>query len=256
MRSLHIILGALSAYLGASVVGATLPFLSRNTLSLSLSPPLPTQKIPRNETVRPNQPAYYGPSQTALLVMDYLNMLANMMADPERHTLIDSVNLLLATARKNRVPIIHCLIDTSIDPPPMSKIYEQWFTVNKPALEADPELAEEYAEFAPPGNITGRLESVSHRLPGPRSAFINKDLLPFLREYLAVKSLILGGIGTSGVVLGTALQGTDEDFIVAVVEDAVWDPNAQVNQDLLDVVFPVSAWVVSTEEAVGYMKRD
>ncbi|KAF3058322.1 putative isochorismatase hydrolase protein [Daldinia childiae] len=213
--------------------------------------------MPRNETTRPNQPAYYGSSQTALLVMDYLNMLVDMMASPERQALIDSVNLLLATARKNKVPIIHCLIDTSIDPPPTSKIYEQWFTVNKPAIEANPELVEEYADFAPPpGNIAGPLESVSHRLPGPRSAFINKSLLPFLREHLGVKSLILGGIGTSGVVLGTALQGTDEDFIVTVVEDAVWDPNAQVNRDLLDVVLPVSAWVVSTEEAVGYMKRD
>lgn len=188
--------------------------------------------------------------------MDYLNILVDMMANPERQTLIDSVNLLLATARKNKVPIIHCLIDSNIDPPSTSKIYEQWFTTNKPAFEANPKLAQEYAEFAPPANITGRLESVSHRLPGPRSAFINKDLLPFLREDLGVKSLILGGIGTSGVVLGTALQGTDEDFIVTVVEDAVWDPNAQVNRDLLDVVFPVSAWVVSTKEAVGYMKRD
>lgn len=212
--------------------------------------------MPRNETARPNQPAYYGSSQTALLVMDYLNILVDMMTNPERQTLIDSVNLLLATARKNKVPIIHCLIDSNIDPPPTSKIYEQWFTVNKPAIEVNPEIAEEYAEFTPPANVTGRLESVSHRLPGPRSAFINRDLLPFLREDLGVKSLILGGIGTSGVVQGTALQGTDEGFIVTVVEEAVWDPNAQVNRDLLDVVFPVSAWVVSTEEAVGYMKGD
>ncbi|KAI1446561.1 Isochorismatase hydrolase [Annulohypoxylon stygium] len=256
MRSLHIILGTLSAYLSASVIGATPSFPSCNIPSLSPSSPLPSQKMQSNETVKPNQPAYYGSSQTALLVMDYFNMLVDMAKDPQRQALIDSVNLLLATARKNKVPIIHCLLDASIDPPPTSKIYDQWFSANKPALQANPSLAQEYAEFAPPGNITHRLESVSHRVAGPRSAFINKSLLPFLREDLGVKSLILGGIGTSGVVLGTATQGTDEGFIVSVVKEAVWDPNAQVNQDLLDVVFPVSAWVVSAEEAVGYMKND
>ncbi|ETS87764.1 hypothetical protein PFICI_01592 [Pestalotiopsis fici W106-1] len=39
-----------------------------------------------------------------------------------QQSLIDSVKELLVTARKHSVPIIDCLIDTSIDPPPTSKI--------------------------------------------------------------------------------------------------------------------------------------
>lgn len=204
----------------------------------------------------PNQPEYYGPSQTALLFLDYQNVLVNMITDQEERTkLIESAKKLLATARKNKVAVIHCLIDTKIDPPPTSKIYDQWFTIHKPALEATPELAEEYSEFAPTGNSTDGHEIVSLRLPGPRSAFVNKDLLPLLRNKLGVTSLILGGIATSGAIIGTALQGIDEDFVVTVVEDAVWDPNQQVHRNLLDVVLPVSAYVVSTKEAVGYMEK-
>lgn len=213
-----------------------------------------SRDVSRRAAAKPNHPSYYGPSETALLFLDYQNVLFQMITDDaERQSIIDSAKALLSTARKNGYNIIHCLIDTSIDPPETSKIYEQWFTVNKPILEAYPELAEEYPELAPVDNTNARHESVSLRVPGPRSAFINKDLIPLLRNELGVTSLILGGIATSGAILGTALQGTDEDFVVTVVEDAIWDPNGQVHSDLVDVVLPVSGYVASTEEALEYL---
>ncbi|RYP68061.1 hypothetical protein DL771_006902 [Monosporascus sp. 5C6A] len=249
----------LSGYFGAFLAEAKPSFPPSNYLSPPLSPLLSRRPMSGHlmrRDVNPNQPEYYGPSQTALLFLDYQNVLINMITDQgERSNLINSAKQLLATARKNRVAIIHCLIDTDINPPRTSKIYEQWFTINKPALEAMPELAEEYSEFAPTCNSTSRYETISWRLPGPRSAFVNKDLLPLLRNELGVTSLILGGIATSGAVMGTALQGMDEDFVVTVVEDAVWDPNPQIHRDLLDVVFPVLGYVVSTAEAVGYMEK-
>lgn len=208
----------------------------------------------RAAAANPNHPSYYGPSETALLFLDYQNILFDMIPEEEtRQAVIDSAKALLATARRKHLNIIHCLIDVTIDPPPTSKIYEQWFTVNKPVLEAFPELADEYYELAPIENSPARHESVSLRIPGPRSAFAAKDLLPLLRDELGVTSLILGGIATSGAILGTAIQGTDEDFVVTVVEDAIWDPDQQVHSDLVDVVFPVSGYVASTEEAIGFM---
>lgn len=52
---------------------------------------------------------------------------------------------------------------------------------------------------------------------------------------------------------GTATHGTDVGFVVTVVGDACWDPDAHVHDCLVNTVFPSLAWVASVEEAVGYM---
>lgn len=203
-----------------------------------------------------SNPSHYPPHQTALLLLDYQIILTNMISDEDtRQSLIKSAKALLSTAREARIPIIHCLADTKLDPPQTGKIYEDWITIHKPNFEAMPSLATEHAELAPinsPGPHGH--ESISLRPPGYRSALIVKDLVSLLREDLGVTHLILGGIATSGAVLGTATHGTDLDFVVTVVEEAVWDPNEQVHRGLLNVVFPNLAWVSSTEEALKYMK--
>lgn len=231
------------------------PWLNPSVSStLPSAPPLSRHPMAR-QSFNPNQPEYYGPSQTALLFLDYLNVLVNMIPDEDvRQNLIDSAKQLLATARKYKVPIIHCTVDIDLDPAPTTKIYEDWFLINKPAFEAQPELVEEHPDLAPTRNSTGGYETVSLRVAGTRSAFINKDLLPLIRETLGVTSLIIGGIATSGAVIGTALQGIDESFVVTVVRDAVWDPNQQVHEDILDFILPSSAYVVSTMEAVSYLR--
>lgn len=178
-----------------------------------------------------------------------------MIPDEEvRQNLIDSAKQLLATARRYKVSIIHCTVDIDLDPAPTTKIYEDWLSVNKPTFKAQPELVEEYPDLAPTKNSTGGYETVSLRVDGSRSALVNKDLLPLIRQALGVTSLIIGGIATSGAVIGTALQGIDENFVVTDVRDAVWDPNQQVHEDILDVVLPSSADVVSTMEAVRYLR--
>lgn len=194
--------------------------------------------------------------KTALLFLDFLNILVNMIPDEDvRRNLIDSPKQLLATAHKYKVPIIHCTVDIDLDPAPTAKIYEDWFSVNKPAFESQPELFEEYPDLEPTRNSTGGYENVSLRVAGSSFAFINKELLPLIRENLGVTSLIIGGIATSGAVIGTALQGIDENLVVTFVKDAVWDPNQQVHKDILDVVLPSSAYVVSTMEAVHYLRE-
>lgn len=74
-----------------------------------------------------------------------------------RQNLIDSAKQLLAKARKYKVPIIHCTVDIDLDPAPTTKIYEDWFSVNKPAFESQPELVEEYPGLAPTRNSTASL---------------------------------------------------------------------------------------------------
>ncbi|KAI1647135.1 uncharacterized protein F4817DRAFT_316227 [Daldinia loculata] len=71
-----------------------------------------------------------------------------MIQDPEtKQKLIESAKMLLARARESNVAIVHCLIDTTIEPPVTNKVAEQWASVHKPMLIANPELAAEFNEL-------------------------------------------------------------------------------------------------------------
>lgn len=198
------------------------------------------------------QPEAYPGSKTALLLLDYQNILINMIQDPEKkQKLIDSVRSLLKTARGNKIAIVHCVMDTNTDPPPTNKISEQWATVHKPVFSGMPELGAEYSEFISEPTSHGGHETTSFRTPGYRSALVGKGLLPLLREELHIEHLVLGGIATSGAILGTASHASDLDFVVSVVEDACWDPNDQVHRALIDTVLPTLAWICTVDEAVA-----
>jgi nicotinamidase-related amidase len=203
----------------------------------------------------PWKPSSYGPSKTALLLLDYEKAHVDMIQDAKKkELLVASTKELLTTARKRNVAVVHCLMDTKTDPPPINKGTEKWHSMIKPLLSANPELAVEYSDFAiPAGTSNGSHESTSYRNPGYMSAFTAEGLLPLLRKELGVSHLIMAGITTSGPVLGTALHATDLNFVVTVVEDASWDPNEQVHRALIDSVIPTVAWVSKVEEAVGYM---
>ncbi|KAK8127949.1 hypothetical protein PG984_009057 [Apiospora sp. TS-2023a] len=185
------------------------------------------------------KPSAYPPSETALLLLDCQNILINMIQVPgQKDKFINSTKALLDAARKNNVTIVHCLIDTAQDPPPTNKAMEHWATAHKPLLASMPD--------------SGAEETVSTRPPGYRSVLVAERLLSLLRD-AKIKHLILGGIATSGAVLGTAVHGTDLDFVVTVVGDASWDPNQGVHRALMDTVLPTQAWVAAVEEAVGYL---
>ncbi|KAI0886351.1 putative hydrolase protein [Annulohypoxylon maeteangense] len=206
-------------------------------------------------TSEPWKPSSYSPSKTALLLLDYENAHVNMIQDQERREkVIHSTKQLLTAARENNVAIVHCLMDTTIDPPKTSKGTEKWQSMIKPMLTANPDMVAEYSDFAitTETSSNGR-ESTSHRNPGYLSALVDEGLLLLLREKLGVAHLIMSGITTSGPVLGTATHATDLDFVVTVVGDACWDPDEQVHRALLDTVMPVLAWVSTVEEAVGHM---
>lgn len=200
-----------------------------------------------------SKPEGYPPSKTALLMLDYQNILVNMIQDPERKKkLVEAAKTLLETARKNQVAIIHCTMDTSLDPPPTNKVSEAWHTAHKPAFSSMPEIGAEYGELAPTSAATDwSRERVSVRPPGYRSALVGEGLLATLQNELGVKHLVLGGIATSGAIMGTASHATDLDFVVTVVEDACWDPNEQVHRALIDTVLPSLAWISTVDEGVA-----
>lgn len=160
-------------------------------------------------TEDPWRPSSYNPSKTALLLLDYENAHIDMIPDPKtKEIVVNSTKRLLTAARENNVAIVHCLMDTTQDPPIMSKGTEKWLSVIKPLLLANPEMAAHYSDFAIPaaGPTGGGHESTSSRNPGYMSALVADGIVPLLREKLGVGHLIMSGITTSGPVLGTALQ--------------------------------------------------
>lgn len=204
----------------------------------------------------PWKPSSYGPSKTALLLLDYEKAHIDMIEDPKaKETVIMSTKKLLATARENNVAILHCLMDTTSDPPITNKGTEKWHSMIKPLLAANPDIAVEYSDFimtAASAHGEG-CETTFHRNPGYTSALATEGVLSLLREKLDVSHLIISGITTSGPVLGTAMHATNLDFVVTVVEEASWDPNDQVHRALIDSVLQTFTWVATVEEAVGYM---
>ncbi|GAP89387.1 putative isochorismatase hydrolase protein [Rosellinia necatrix] len=200
-----------------------------------------------------HQPAAYPPSKTALLLLDYQNMLVEMMPSPGKESLIESVSALQAAARKNNVAILHCTMDTAVPPPATNKVAATWDAQFKPIFSANPHLGAEFAGFSPADKSRTDRETVFTRAPGIRSALAGEGIISHLRDTLGVNHLILGGIATSGAIMGTMSHATDIGFVVTVVETTCWDPNESVHRSLIDTVIPTLAFVSSVEEAVGYM---
>ena len=79
------------------------------------------------------------------------------------------------------------------------------------------------------------------------SAFAGTDLDLLLRAN-DVRTLVLFGIATSGVVLSTVLEAADRDYRLIVVKDCCADLDADLHDMLVDKVFPRQATVVSADQ--------
>jgi nicotinamidase-related amidase len=80
-------------------------------------------------------------------------------------------------------------------------------------------------------------------------AFTGTDLEVLLRAH-EVRTLILFGIATSGVVLSTVLEAADRDYRLIVVKDCCADLDADLHDTLVDKVFPQQATVVSAADVI------
>lgn len=204
---------------------------------------------------KPNSPFHYGPSKTALLLLDYHNVLMGSIADAaEKEKLIKSTQALLAAARESKTPILHCLIGTSRDPLPVSKLVDRWAEQYKTVFALKPEHALQVAEIA--GDKSSASEHFFERLPGRVSALKSEGILELLKEELGVTSLVLCGIVSGGCVLSTARDGADEDFVVTVVSDACWDRDVEVHDMIMQKIIPMTGHVVGLDEAISILKGE
>ena len=82
------------------------------------------------------------------------------------------------------------------------------------------------------------------------SAFTGTDLQVLLRAK-DVRTLVLFGIATSGVVLSTLMEAADRDYRLIVVKDCCADLDADLHDTLVNKFFPRQATVVSADDVIG-----
>ncbi|EXJ64255.1 hypothetical protein A1O7_00591 [Cladophialophora yegresii CBS 114405] len=194
----------------------------------------------------PTSPLSIPPHETALLLMDYQNILRGLVGDGVWASITNIAAGLRDWALEKNIRVFHCLIDTSpgTQPPGHTRTATKW-KAYEASFAAAPELGRESGLLAVwrPSN----LEANFVRTPGSISALESHGLAEVLRA-TGIRSLILGGISTSGCVLSTTRAATDRGFIVTVAEDACFDPVPGLHAMLATHVLPTSAHVATSRE--------
>jgi len=152
----------------------------------------------------------------------------------------------LKTARRAGLPVIHIRVGFRPGLPEVgernklfsavkaSPQYQKLF--DGPAGDVHPALGPE------PGDII----VTKHRV----SAFTGTDLDMILRAK-DVRTLVMFGIATSGVVLSTLLEACDADYDPVVISDCCADTNADLHDALITHLFPRRATVIAAAEFVS-----
>lgn len=169
-----------------------------------------------------SSPSHYAPSQTALILGDYQGMPISMTGAAGQSA-IPVAAALRAWAASHNILTIHSLMDVSgPPPPPTSKLAARWPGLAGMAA-SNPALMAEVAAVANADDVTVK------RGAGLISALVTPEVREVLEER-QIKSLIVAGVTTSGVVLSTARAAYDEGFVVTVVEDACADRTESLHE--------------------------
>ncbi|KAK5999323.1 hypothetical protein QM012_005598 [Aureobasidium pullulans] len=198
----------------------------------------------------PSNPAYYGPSQTAVLLLDFHNLMVEKLGGPAAHAALDTAARLRIWARSSGIVVIHALIDPDASPPPTAKGAERLARIVATMKDRDGEETSALLQN------TDSNDHTFSRTPGYVSALQSPGLMDFLLRR-GIKSLILAGLSTSGCVLRTAVPATEADFIVTIVSDACADPVDGNHDFLIQKILPSRAYVLTLSDLLNeYGARD
>jgi nicotinamidase-related amidase len=180
---------------------------------------------------------------TALLVMDVQNGIVERVPS-EAEGLLARLGEAAAAARASGVPVVYVRVAFRPDGAEISRHNRAFSAI---AASAAMGLDDPATQIHPAvGPEAGDVVVVKKRV----SAFTGSDLEVVLRS-LEVRSLVLTGISTSGVVLSTLRQAADLDYELTVLEDGCADADPEVHRVLTGKVFPRQASVITTQEWIG-----
>lgn len=176
---------------------------------------------------------------TALLVMDFQRGVVESFGDTST---LDAARRAVDAAREAGVLVVYVRVgfregcpEVSADNRTFAAIASRGasFTEDAPATQIHDDLKPRADE---PVVVKRRV-----------SAFTGSDLDVVLRAR-GVRTLVLAGIATSGVVLSTLREAADRDFALTVLSDACADRDPEVHRVLLEKVFPRQAEVVTVDD--------
>jgi nicotinamidase-related amidase len=184
-------------------------------------------------------------AHTALLAMDCQSGIVSQYVKPPDEFLSRASKAAKA-ARKAGLPLIHVRVGFRPGLPEVgernklfaavktSPQYQKLF--DGPAGEVHPALGPE----------AGDIVVTKHRV----SAFAGTDLEMILRAN-DIRTLVMFGIATSGVVLSTLLEASDADYDLVLIADCCADMNADLHNALIAHLFPRRAAIITSDEFVS-----
>jgi nicotinamidase-related amidase len=193
-------------------------------------------------------PGHYGPQQTALLLLDYSHVIINNVG-ATAHPAVKVAANMRAWAKSHNIETIHALIDFSGATTPLPTYKEPTRLQNLFAHVKTSGGGDEPAEL-----LEGTADKTIYRRLGNISAIHSADVKEYLQGK-GVKSLIIMGLSTSGCVLRTSFEASEEGFVVSVVSDGCADPDQEVHDFLFGKVMQRTAFVMTAAEfQEGYEK--
>jgi nicotinamidase-related amidase len=178
--------------------------------------------------------------RTALLVMDIQPAILQMLGEGAA-PIVKSLQTAINAARSASIPVIYVVVGFRKGIPEIgagnhNKSFGALKQSNMPGLEdptVDPAVAPQ------PGDMVVTKRRVS--------AFAGSDLEVILRGH-RIEHLVLAGIATSGVVLSTLREASDKDYKLTVLSDACADRDQDVQNVLMNKVFPRQADVLTVSQ--------
>ncbi|KAJ6121110.1 Isochorismatase hydrolase [Penicillium sp. IBT 18751x] len=184
-------------------------------------------------------PSHWGPSQTALLLLDFHSMFVSRL--PEKGPAAVKVAAEMKTWAKSKgIKVVHALIDFSASPFETCKGSER--------LAAIVEAMKEHGATESSELLQDTDDEVTFlRRPGYVSALKSPGLDDYLKKN-NIKSLLLAGLSTSGCVTRTAIPACDEEYVVTTISDACADSDDELHRVMLEKVLNNRGYVSSANE--------
>ncbi|KAF7554774.1 hypothetical protein G7Z17_g2654 [Cylindrodendrum hubeiense] len=193
------------------------------------------------KTADPTTAGYYGPSKTALLLLDFHSMFVEKIGGPDALAALSVAGQMRTWAKSQCITVVHALIDIDAATFPTCKGAERLSSIigamKSGGAEEPAELLQDLSEDEP----------TFTRVLGHVSALKSPGILEFLHGK-GIKSLILTGLSTSGCVLRTAIPATDAEFVVSVISDACADRERDVHNMVIEKLIPSRGYVATAAE--------
>lgn len=157
---------------------------------------------------------------TALLTLDLQKGVLDLVAASAPDSFMKSVTAAVSHARASKLPIIHIGLAFHPGHPEIPSHLGPNNAFGKAKgsdrfLKGTPDT-----EWPTEIRLEDELTIIKHRV----SAFKTNNLDTVLRS-MGVRTVVLCGVSTSGVVLSTVLEAYDLDYDIVVLEDACFDPD-------------------------------